>query len=484
MKPSWNGLGMVETIYEDEDLENDVVSTSSTLSVSPSPSDSRVVEPRLLIDREADVLVHVEDSHFYLHKDILISKSGYFNRQLKGSSEITISPPLKIKADTFTLITDFCYGSRIVITPFNVVDIIVAAEQLELTSVDDDEDLLEKADTYFRQFASLSDDYASVVFRSCLSLLPESEITSFLVSRCIHALSLTTNMDHVLRCIDEIKTVKTEQFELIVEALHHRLMDHDLIYRIIDLHLQVNGEKLTEEKKTRLCNFIDCGSLSPAAIMNAVQNPRMPLRFMVQAMFIEQLNTRRALCSAAKAHPNPIPIANTSKVITLGSILRQDASNRQVGQLREAMDVTSSRIQSLEEELGCLKEVLRESENRNRGSVSFRMIRPESKIDRGSVSSTEFRGFPRRGKIVEISNESSDGSNQFGDSSTSQKQGMMNFRKKLMMRLKNAFRRGSSSGTETKMDKKRGDEEFDGTGGGGVGEVFMIKKKEITSRRR
>lgn len=91
--------------------------------------------------------------------------------------------------------------------------------------------------------------------------------------------------------------------------------------------------------------------------MHAVQNPQMPLRFVVQAMFVDQLNTRRAIAVASADHhrarrrpnrpPKPAPSrANCPEMIA-----------------------ASSRMLSLERELDEMKKLLQQS--MNQGSTLF-----------------------------------------------------------------------------------------------------------------
>lgn len=160
-------------------------------------------------------------------------------RHLTESSEITLSPPLNITPETFSLVADFCYGTHLVLTPHNVAALRTAAEMLEMTETNDngDENLRQKTEAYFRGAVTVNKEYASTVLRSCLSLLPEAETTAFLVSRCIEALSLAGD---VMSCLGDVRTVRPKDFQLIVESMHRRMSgSHDLLYRIVDLYLKV-----------------------------------------------------------------------------------------------------------------------------------------------------------------------------------------------------------------------------------------------------
>ncbi|CAL5326147.1 unnamed protein product [Camellia sinensis] len=481
----WKDLGVVDTIYE-EDLEDFSTSPSLSppLSIPPTPLHSTVQAWSLARGCETDVLIHIDGSSFYLHKDPLAARSGYLKRQLDKLSEITLSPLLNITAETFTLVADFCYGLHVVITPFNVAALRVAAELLEMTETKgcaaaDGENLRQKTEEYFCWAVALSREYVLIVFRSCLSLLPEAETTAALASRCVEALSLLDDGDSVMSCTEDLKRVRAEDFQIVIESMHCRLTaNHDLLYRIVDLYVKEHGGELTNEQKTRICNSIDCTKLSSHLLMHAVQNPTMPLRFVVQAMFIDQLNTRHSLIPASDHHRH-----RTTTTTTLGAILQRDAALRQAAQLKASMDATTSRIQTLEKELDGIKKLLHESANagidlQSDRSASFRFS-SENKIerdDKGSVSFGGFRTFPRRERIGGAS--SSSGGSGDGISERVEKK----FGRKLISRLKNAFRsskRNSESGAPSKVVKVVGDggEEF------GNGDVTVIKKDAPSHQR-
>jgi len=128
---------------------------------------------------------------------------------------------------------------------------------------------------------------------------------------------------------------------------------------------QEHSSTITEEQKIEICNFIDCDKLSTQCLIHAVQNPRLPLRFIVRAMLVEQLNTRRTvLTTPTTTNHHYTRSHQTRGSITLGSILRRDAAVREAAQLKVEMDSTNSRIESLEKELSRMKKLLRKSEKK------------------------------------------------------------------------------------------------------------------------
>ncbi|CAA7393600.1 unnamed protein product [Spirodela intermedia] len=361
---AWNDLGVVETIYEEEheDASNSpsfTPSTASPSSSSPSSSSlqSKVEEWSRVTGCKVDVSVHVHDHCFHLHKERLALRSGYLRRHVEESSTVTISPPLSISAETFTVVADFCYGADIALTPFNVVSLRVAAELLEMR--DDEGDggwnLVERTEEYFSRAVHPFAEYAAIVLPICLDLLPTTEQMVSMASRCVETLATADGTDG-RGWLDDVASLPIRDFQMVADSLRERSThNHDLLYRIVDFYLENHPGKLTEEEKARICYSVDSKRLSPNELVRLMQNPRMPLRFIVRAMLVEQLLTRRAVFDC-------VPKTGGT---TLGSILQRDAALRQEAHLRATMEATGIRIQTLERELADIKSRLRMSQERS-----------------------------------------------------------------------------------------------------------------------
>ncbi|XP_028772797.1 BTB/POZ domain-containing protein At3g49900-like [Neltuma alba] len=480
---NWGNLGVVETIYEEE-CE---FSSSTSPSVSPSllspytPLHSRVEAWSLATGRETDILVRVRGSCFRLHKERLTSRSSYLKRHLtEVVSDFTLSPPLNITADTFTSIAEFCYSSDVQVTPSNVAALRTAAELLGMTEAKgiEEENLGHVTEAYFRGVITINQEYASMVLRSCLPLLPESETSAFLVSRCIEALILADG-GHIEddTCLNDVVAMHPQDFLVVAESMCRRFRNHDVLYKIADLYLKENKfGKIAEEQKAEICNCIDCTKLSPRTLVECVQNPRMPLRFIIRAMLVEQLNTRNSIVSAAavshlhtataaaatvtahRHHRSELPEGGNST--TLGEYLHREAVIRHSAHLRAAMESTSSRIQSLEKELRGMKQILLEStqaDQPERRSKVLNSERPKSfhyvpfengnKIERGergSVSSSSFRFDSRIMGIPEVERSTClyEESSEFNNGTPKVNK---TFRQRLIKGLKNAFRVSTSA---------------------------------------
>ncbi|KAL5988213.1 hypothetical protein ACLOJK_035976 [Asimina triloba] len=316
----------------------------------------------------------------------IVARSRYLKRRLTETNDVALNLPAQITAEAFAVVACFCYGSDIAITPFNVITLRVAAELLEMTDdgggSEENVNLRGKTESYFCQAVAVSREYASVMLRSCVELLPEAEEMAFLASRCIEALVSNDGFSDGVSdsWMGDLNELAAEEFLMIADSMKGRLAgDHDILYRAVDMYLKEHTGSLTEEQKIRICAVVDCDKLSQHLLMRAVQNPIMPLRFVIRAMLVEQLNTRRSVYSAAACAPQTQ--AHTHKLhsdcITLGTILHRDAAVRHIAQLKASMEATSERIVSLEHDLTQMRKQLQESEKRramleSTRSASFR----------------------------------------------------------------------------------------------------------------
>ncbi|RDX71537.1 BTB/POZ domain-containing protein, partial [Mucuna pruriens] len=384
----WNQFGAIETIYEEEHEFSSTSSPSLSPPFSSSPPSLHSILNAWSLHSgcQPDVSIRVQETSFRLHKDRMISLSSYLKRHLTGVSNLTLSPPLNITAETFAAVVEFCYRRKVQLTPSNVAAVRVAAELLGMT---EGENLRDVTESYFERVLGID---ALMVLRSCVPLLPEAETTASLASRCIEMLVWE---DDDVACLDFVVEMHPQDFQTVAYSLNGRLPNHDVLYKMVDLYLKQNKYgKATEEQKSEICNSIDCAKLSPHILVDCVQNPRMPLRFIVRAILVEHLNTRRSVAAA---------VTTDTERTSLREFLQRDMAHRQTAQIKEAMDSTYSRIQSLEKELRGMKKILLEHQTveqpRNNAlnserSASFHFAPPESsKIQRGGRGSVSSSGF-------------------------------------------------------------------------------------------
>ncbi|XP_076910797.1 BTB/POZ domain-containing protein At5g48130-like [Bidens hawaiensis] len=154
--------------------------------------------------------------------------------------------------------------------------------------------------------------------------------------------------------------------------------NHDHLYKALNMFLQVHTE-LSQDEKSMVCKYLNCQKLSNEVCIEAVQNELMPLRLIVQALFVQQLSTHKALkeCSDSfryahygdfsgsipssrfansrsqnLAESPCVDVADT-KNQPVGFLLQKDLEKPEL--CKKEYESTSFRIQTLEQQLMVLK---------------------------------------------------------------------------------------------------------------------------------
>nr|GMD38515.1 BTB/POZ domain-containing protein At5g48130 [Ipomoea batatas] len=178
--------------------------------------------------------------------------------------------------------------------------------------------------------------------------------------------------------------VTSKRFMELIETLPLSCrQSHDHLYRALDTFL-VAHPSVSQDEKWQVCKYLNCQKLSQEVCIEAVQNELMPLRLIVQALFVQQLNTQQAFkeCSdsfrytnggefsgsiASSRYTNPrsqnleeSPCMDRSERSSrpLGFLLQKDLTFHKSELSKKDYESTSFRIQNLEHELQSLKRTL------------------------------------------------------------------------------------------------------------------------------
>ncbi|XP_062198660.1 BTB/POZ domain-containing protein NPY1-like [Phragmites australis] len=149
-------------------------------------------------DLATDVVVHVGEVKFYLHKFPLLSKSSKLQRLVlkatqEGTDEVHIDD-LPGGAKTFEICAKFCYGMVVTLSPHNVVATRCAVEYLEMTEDMEKGNLIFKIEVFINSSILRSWKDSIIVLQSTKVLFPWSEELK-VVGRCIDAIASKTSVD-------------------------------------------------------------------------------------------------------------------------------------------------------------------------------------------------------------------------------------------------------------------------------------------------
>ncbi|WOK98142.1 BTB/POZ domain-containing protein [Canna indica] len=121
--------------------------------------------------------------------------------------------------------------------------------------------------------------------------------------------------DSYLQIIASESSLPVSKFIELAESVPEMAREeHDGLYQAIDTYLKGHPE-LSKTEKKRLCRMIDCQKLSLEARSNAIANDHLPLRTIVQLLFVEQ--EKSGVGSSKVAHvitpPNEVSYATVDR---------------------------------------------------------------------------------------------------------------------------------------------------------------------------
>ncbi|XP_071738782.1 putative BTB/POZ domain-containing protein At5g13600 [Rutidosis leptorrhynchoides] len=174
-------------------------------------------------------------------------------------------------------------------------------------------------------------------------------------SRSLTPMTMVANLvDNYLAEVASDVNLKLEKFQSLAATIpeYARPMD-DGIYRSIDIYLKAH-EWLTDSDRELLCRLMDCQKLTLEASTHAAQNERLPLRFIIQVLFFEQLRLRTSVAGCLYVSENSHTHLSSSMVGPQSGnvqILTNGESDRQV----VAVDDMRGRVSELEKECLAMK---------------------------------------------------------------------------------------------------------------------------------
>ncbi|KAK1421230.1 hypothetical protein QVD17_23412 [Tagetes erecta] len=161
-------------------------------------------------------------------------------------------------------------------------------------------------------------------------------------------------VDNYLAEVASDVNLKLEKFLSLAATIpdHASPMD-DGMYRAIDIYLKAHPW-LTDSDREKLCRLIDCQRLSLEASTHAAQNERLPLRFIVQVLFCEQMRLHMSVTDCSYNSDNSHTHSSSSMMLPESgnlSLLTIGENNRRIA----AVDDMRGRVTELEKECLTMK---------------------------------------------------------------------------------------------------------------------------------
>ncbi|XP_074365517.1 BTB/POZ domain-containing protein At5g48130-like [Apium graveolens] len=207
------------------------------------------------------------------------------------------------------------------------------------------------------------------IFSSYVSVIGSNDTP--LPSKSIVAELWDMYLAHV--ATDPVMSTKrfTDLIEIVPMSRRH---NHDYLYRALNTFLQAHLQ-LSEEERETICKDLKCQKMSQDICVEVVQNELMPLRLIVQALYVQQRSTHQALqdCSDSFRYTvstkfseslsrsqilSASPYVNGEETCgrTLSFFLQRDLAIESSEASMNDYNITTCRIQNIEEEILTLKE--------------------------------------------------------------------------------------------------------------------------------
>ncbi|KAH7673568.1 NPH3 domain-containing protein [Dioscorea alata] len=176
-------------------------------------------------------------------------------------------------------------------------------------------------------------------------------------------------VDGYLAEIASDANLKVEKFcDLALVLPDNARVYDDGLYRAVDLYLKAHP-MLTEAEREKVCVVLDYHKLTLEACTHAAQNERLPLRAVVQVLFFEQLQLRRAVAGTVLAS-DPITLRTPERAGASSSVQPDESAAAREGGvpwretvrenqvLKLDMDSMRARVRELERECARMKSAL------------------------------------------------------------------------------------------------------------------------------
>lgn len=141
----------------------------------------------------------------------------------------------------------------------------------------------------------------------------------------------------------------------------------DGIYRAVDVYLDKN-KHLTEVEREEVCQFLDYQMMSSDAVEHAARNERLPLRVVVQVLFVGQLQLRDTITRKVEEVEEEEEERHDEVEGVVDELI--GCSDEEGGVIRKEMEKMGSKVMEVEREC----HVIRKEIQKSRGVVKPKMV--------------------------------------------------------------------------------------------------------------
>ncbi|KAL3651684.1 hypothetical protein CASFOL_004686 [Castilleja foliolosa] len=149
-------------------------------------------------DLPTDIVVHVADAKFYLHKFPLLARCARFKKLVSSANEVNVQEihlhDIPGGPTAFETCAKFCYDTAVNLNAYNVVSARCAAEYLEMHETVEKGNLVYKIDIFLSSCVFRSWKDSIIALQATKTFLPLSQELN-LINRSIDAISYMASVD-------------------------------------------------------------------------------------------------------------------------------------------------------------------------------------------------------------------------------------------------------------------------------------------------
>ncbi|KAK9061587.1 hypothetical protein SSX86_018769 [Deinandra increscens subsp. villosa] len=194
--------------------------------------------------------------------------------------------------------------------------------------------------------------------------LASEEMGSTVSSSLVPSRNVSKLVDSYMAEIASDVNLKPEKLHSLAQALPESSRSlSDGLYRAMDIYFEAHPW-LSEKEKERLCHVINCQKLSVDACAHVSQNKRLPLRFVLQVLFFEQIHIKTALSDCLNMLNTENAPTGPMSIVPHGPVMASQIDGwvslvHENQGLRADMEKMMARVRELEDQLDKMRQEIK-----------------------------------------------------------------------------------------------------------------------------